>query len=55
MIRCQLCKGMGLVKKTNIEKSCKKVIKKYTYSSSSQYGLYKECDNCMGLGKIKKN
>ena len=51
MKKCPICKGTGLVKK---KLALKSPSKKDYYSRMNQYGLYKECENCIGSGKIKK-
>jgi DnaJ-class molecular chaperone len=53
-IKCEKCKGSGLVKKSKIErcKNCKSnniygcINCVAGYNISSKYGLYEECDKC---------
>ena len=53
MPKCSVCKGIGLVKKEENKPKTKK-IPEDCYSAKNQYGLYKECENCIGLGITDK-
>ena len=49
MPKCSVCNGMGLIKKEENKPKTKKIPEDY-YSTKTQYGLYKECEKCIGLG-----
>ena len=53
MPKCYVFNGMVLIKKEENKPKTKKIPEDY-YSTKTQYGLYKECEKCIGLGITNK-